>query len=300
MSSSVSTSQRILPNLDKVKPPSYHEATVNSSVDVRFQSLESRFNQILNNIESLLPSNTSHKQPLPGTLTPSIPSYPTSSTATNCPASNDATVRTYTTSLSTSFITTSTSNDPNPASISIPERKRQYLKRLFSPMDAASSSKSYTYVYLPHSRPMNRQKVRSIFRGLSIDNLRILDITFPAKDTIGVLLHEAYLPEFESKFLEIGISPLSDFDPLDSKHIADPKHQHLPKEDRIRLAQSLQQQRCIQTLNFVRPNLVCGIAKYFINQRWISDPIAKNIITKRVPNPPKWFTTPLPPDTPAS
>ncbi|KAL7308560.1 hypothetical protein PS15m_012266 [Mucor circinelloides] len=168
------------------------------------------------------------------------------------------------------------------------DRKRQALHRAFNPPAADTiQSGSYTFVYLTRSRRMNRSEIRSKFHELSIDNLRILDITFPARNTIDALLHDAYLPEFQSKLLEIGTSIIQNFNPLDPTHIADPKYRDLPEVDRTRLALALQQDRCIRTLHFIRPNLVTGLAKYFINQGWLSEPVAQDILNQRVPRPTK-------------
>ncbi|EPB85666.1 hypothetical protein HMPREF1544_07573 [Mucor circinelloides 1006PhL] len=114
-----------------------------------------------------------------------------------------------------------------------------------------------------------------------------------------------------SKILEIETSIIPNFNPLDPAHIADPKYRDLPEEDRTRLALALQQDRCIRTLHFIRPNLVTGLAKYFIvepaytitstakdnscggscttfiNQGWLSEPVAQDILNQRVPRPTK-------------
>ncbi|KAG1111107.1 hypothetical protein G6F42_015128 [Rhizopus arrhizus] len=90
-----------------------------------------------------------------------------------------------------------------------------------------------------------------------------------------------------SKILEIETSIIPNFNPLDPAHIADPKYRDLPEEDRTRLALALQQDRCIRTLHFIRPDLVTGLAKYFINQGWLSEPVAQDIRNQRVLRPTK-------------
>lgn len=95
------------------------------------------------------------------------------------------------------------------------------------------------------------------------------------------------MPEFQSKLLEIETSIIPNFNPLDPAHIADPKYRDLPEVDRTRLALALQQDRCIRTLHFIRPDLVTGLAKYFINQGWLSEPVAQDIRNQRVLRPTK-------------
>ena len=274
-------------------PPSYSEATQHHAFDPQFQSLETRFNQILTNIKSLLPPTVPVNQPSPVSLSAFITSPAPPNLAPIRPTSSDVPVTfSCVTPHRSSSMPPHQCINPSPPKAHLSDSRRQYLKRLFSSPDSESSqAQSYTYVYLPRSRPINRKEIRSIFRALSIDNHRILDITFPAKTAIGVLLHEAYLPEFQSKFLEIDTSFLSDFDPLDPVHIADRKYHHLSKEDRTSLARSLQQNRCIRTLKFVRSHLVTGLAKYFVNQGWLPSHLANTIVDQCIPSHRKRLTT---------
>ncbi|CAO0801822.1 unnamed protein product [Mucor circinelloides] len=133
------------------------------------------------------------------------------------------------------------------------------------------------------SSQLTRTQIRSKLRAISIDNLRVLDIIFPARHIIGILIHEAYLSEFRSKLLEIDTSLIPYFNPLDPDHIADPKYHDLPKEERTRLARSLHQDRCLRTLSFVRPNLLPGIARYFVRQGWVPDHLAQDVLNNRLP-----------------
>ncbi|KAK4518191.1 uncharacterized protein ATC70_001542 [Mucor velutinosus] len=168
------------------------------------------------------------------------------------------------------------------------DRKRQALHRFFNPpVNDSIQNGSYTFVYISRSRRMNRSQIRSKFHEISIDNLRVLDLNFPACNTIGILLHEVYLPEFQSKLLEIDAHLIQDFDPLDHHHVADPKYQGLSEERRTQLAKALHQNRCIRSLYFIRPHFVPSVAKYFIRKGWVSSHAAQDIINQRLRRPVK-------------
>ncbi|EPB88865.1 hypothetical protein HMPREF1544_04374 [Mucor circinelloides 1006PhL] len=113
---------------------------------------------------------------------------------------------------------------------------------------------------------------------------RFFNIIFPARHTIGLLIHEAYLSEFRSKLLEIDTSLILSFNPLDPDQIAGPKYHDLPQEGRTRLADYLHQDRCLRTLSFVRPNWLPGIARYFVRQGcWVPDYLAQDVFNNRIP-----------------
>ncbi|KAK4519540.1 Lysophospholipid acyltransferase [Mucor velutinosus] len=238
--------------------------------DARLNSVEATMGRILQAIKAISPPASSTPSPL------HVISKGTSAGSTSKPSAQPP--------QSTTSWAAIASKPPAPLS----DRKRQALHRFFSPPpDDSIQNGSYTLVYLPRSRRMNRSQIRSKFRAISIDNLRILDLNFPARNTIGVLLHEAYLDEFKSKLLEIDTQPIQNFDPLDHHHVADPKYHDLSEERRLQLAHALHQDRCIRTLYFIRPHLVPGVAKYFVRQGWVPHTMATDIINQRLPRPAK-------------
>ncbi|KAL9549435.1 hypothetical protein MBANPS3_005217 [Mucor bainieri] len=248
------------------------QETINADIEHRFAKYDSLLVQIADALHLLMSSDAFKNLSQP-------PTPGTSLASTNiCPTSTDA--------ASKPTVTPTWADIASRPAAPLSDRNRQALHRIFSPIATDSSAaNSYTFVYLPISHRMTRTQIRSKFRALSIDNLRVLDIIFPARNTIGILLHEVFISEFCSKLLEIDTSPISSFNPLDPNHIADPKYHDLPHEDRTRLARTLHQDRCLRTLSFIRPNLLPGIAKYFIRQGWIPDHLAQDIINKRIPRP---------------
>lgn len=167
-------------------------------------------------------------------------------------------------------------------SASVFERKRKAHQRGFSARPTTSSaSASFSFVYFNRSRRLSRTQIRTKFRDLGIDNLRVLDIFFPARDTFGVLIHEAYRSEIISILQSADIDTISQFDPLDHNHIADPQFSELPETQRIRLAHSLQQYRCIRTY------LIPSVAKCFVQMNWVSQSMVSGILAESLPRPTK-------------
>lgn len=167
------------------------------------------------------------------------------------------------------------------------DRKRVATARaFFAPRDTDSSS-GYAYVYIPRSRNINRRDVRHRFSLLGIETARVIDISFPARSVIGVLLHQDYIPAFNQVLKDSKVTPIEHFNPCEAAHVADPKYSDLPTPQRSRLAAALQQDRCFNTLNFIREYLVPSVAKFFLEQGWINDALAKSVIQQRLPRPVK-------------
>ncbi|KAL7310222.1 hypothetical protein PS15m_009746 [Mucor circinelloides] len=265
--------ETILSALEKYSTSLGQQLAFNQQTDQRFAALINRLDQFetrFNNLEALMkqptnsPSSVSHHLSTSQSKSESQSVDPSANVdASDSDKPQPAPSKTTWASIA--------SKPPAP----LTDRKRQALHRFFNPpVTEPNQNGSYTFVYLPRSRRMNRNQIRSKFRAISIDNLRILDLNFPARNTIVVLLHEAYLPEFQLKLLEkIDSHLIQDFDPLDHHHIADPKYQDLSEERRTQLAKALHQDRCIHTLYyFIRPT---------------SFPVLLNIINQRLPHPTK-------------
>lgn len=169
----------------------------------------------------------------------------------------------------------------------ISERKRLATARVFAPPRPSDATPGYKYVYIPRARRMDRKDIRQRFQKLGIAPIRILDITFPARSVIGVLIHSDFQEEFLNSLAASKVEPIQGFDPLAHEHVADPQFKDMAIPQRARLASAIQQDRCIRTLEFLRPYLVLGVAKYFVQKNWIPEAMAASIYQARVPRPTK-------------
>jgi hypothetical protein len=108
---------------------------------------------------------------------------------------------------------------------------------------------------------MDRKSIPNLFQNLSIDPVRILDIPFPARSVISILIHAAYHTEFLAALTGAKVRPPENFNPLDPKHIADPQFADMATNDRTRLAAAIHQDRCVRTRYFLRPYLAPSVSK---------------------------------------
>ncbi|KAI9468866.1 MAG: hypothetical protein EXX96DRAFT_96349 [Benjaminiella poitrasii] len=56
---------------------------------------------------------------------------------------------------------------------------------------------------------------------------------------------------------------------------------------RAQLAQAIQQDRCIRSLNYLREYLVPSVAQYYLKKGWMTPTIASSTIRTRLPRPTK-------------
>ncbi|KAG1568283.1 hypothetical protein G6F48_013675 [Rhizopus delemar] len=71
---------------------------------------------------------------------------------------------------------------------------------------------------------MSRRDVRSRLSVLGIDPYRVLDITFPARSVVGLLVHEQYKDVLLAQLGKAKIDIYKDFNPCDPAHLADPTY----------------------------------------------------------------------------
>lgn len=156
-------------------------------------------------------------------------------------------------------------------------KKRIAAARPFqSPED--KGPQGFQYVYIGRSRKIIRSEVRSRLRRSGIDTGRILDITFPASGVLGLLMHVQYVKTFTDAMTKVDATLFPNFDPLDPKHLADPRYSTMSYDERCQKMHDIVNSRAIDTLTFLRPLLVGSVARSFVEFGWIDDEDAQDAL----------------------
>lgn len=154
-------------------------------------------------------------------------------------------------------------------------RKFAAATRAFAPSDPSAPT-GFEYMYLSRKRKFTRTEIRSYLRRLGVDTSRVLDISFPSRSSVGLLIHALYVSEVKQLLKAAKVEPLKDFDPLDPNNLADPKYTDDTEADRMAKMFDIHSKRCSGTLNHVRPHLVPVLARMFFREGWIGeDALAK-------------------------
>ncbi len=165
---------------------------------------------------------------------------------------------------------------------SSPRRPKQVVKRVAPPpsekkLEASArlfrtpeGPRGYEYVFLTRARSLTRAEIRRNLARLGLDCGRILDITFPARSVLGLLVHLQYKPVVLEALDKVKISVLT-FDPLDPKHLGDPKITEGKSDDeRVAAAKAIHASRCLRTISHVRSSVAAGVARSFAFLGWLS------------------------------
>ncbi|OAD80287.1 hypothetical protein PHYBLDRAFT_160934 [Phycomyces blakesleeanus NRRL 1555(-)] len=107
------------------------------------------------------------------------------------------------------------------------------------------------------------KEVRSSLHTLGVDSSQLLDINFPARDVIGVLVHVQYADAFKAKLTTASVEILDAFDPLDPDNVADPKYTSLSTHELANTAAMLHHDRCLQALQFLCPHVAIPVGHFF-------------------------------------
>lgn len=128
---------------------------------------------------------------------------------------------------------------------------------------------------------MSRSRIRGHLRtGIAADTGRILDISFPARGVMGLLVHFHYAPILINKLRAPGIKVLTDFDPLSPDHLLDPKFTDLPATGRLAAAHQVHTNRSLAALRRLRVTLMPAVAHSFVRSGWISEEDLRSLLSE--------------------
>ncbi|KAI8136379.1 hypothetical protein BJV82DRAFT_676705 [Fennellomyces sp. T-0311] len=110
---------------------------------------------------------------------------------------------------------------------------------------------------------MQHSEVRCALKIIGVEQGRILDVFFPAKGVIGLLIHRSYQQALEEKLSVGKIAVKTDFDPIAPANLMDRKYESLTLEERAIEARRIYQDRIFRAcLQMPRTHLGFAIMRY--------------------------------------
>ncbi|KAG2204593.1 hypothetical protein INT45_013587, partial [Circinella minor] len=88
---------------------------------------------------------------------------------------------------------------------------------------APSTQSGFKFVYLHQHHRMTIKQLHDILRKLKIDNSRILDVHFPDRGVVGVLIYNDYELELTAQLNRRGVQLHNSFDPCHPDIVRDPE-----------------------------------------------------------------------------
>lgn len=94
----------------------------------------------------------------------------------------------------------------------------------------------------------------------------MLDIHYPARNVVAILVNDDYVEEFVSTLLMAKVKQLDNYSPLDPTTIVDPKYQNLSDNEKKELAKEKHNSRIARALPFVCDHISRSVARFFLNE----------------------------------
>lgn len=155
------------------------------------------------------------------------------------------------------------------------EKRMESAARFFH---QPSPNQGFQYMYLPTKARVPLGKLRTTFKQLGINNGRLLDLHYPDRNIVAVLVHNDYAPEFKELIIKRGIKINTDFDPRSGSILKDPKYANESPEKRDEIAQEIHDAHLNKALTFIRGPAKLAVARFFASKNWITQEYLQEIL----------------------
>lgn len=105
-----------------------------------------------------------------------------------------------------------------------------------------------------------------MLRSLKIQQSCVLDVQFPAKNRLALLVHKDFHDDLVSQLKAQGLSPLMNFDPLAADAVGDKKYANDPVADREKVAKKLFAERMMITCLRLPRSIGYSVAHAFVKR----------------------------------
>ncbi|KAG1035483.1 hypothetical protein G6F43_013222 [Rhizopus delemar] len=146
-------------------------------------------------------------------------------------------------------------------------RQMEAIHRRFVPVAAHHD---YEYVYLPSRYREPISSLRSKLHKLKINNARVLDVHYPDRQVVALLVHTEYTADLLAAFAKAKVEPIQGFNPLNPDLLRDPKFASLPESDRAAKCTEVHQARLVRALQHIRESVRPAVARSFFVKDWIT------------------------------
>ncbi|PHZ10553.1 uncharacterized protein RHIMIDRAFT_314592 [Rhizopus microsporus ATCC 52813] len=155
-------------------------------------------------------------------------------------------------------------------------QRQEAAARLLQP---PPENQGFQYVYLPIKARDPIGQVRTRLRKLDITNNRILNIHYPDRNFVALLVHNDYVNELRKQLERFKVTFKDNFDPCGSKLLRDPKYTDLSPEERANFALMYHSNRMARALDYIRAPIKHAVARFFYSKGWISKTILQGTLS---------------------
>ncbi|ORE06602.1 hypothetical protein BCV72DRAFT_249946 [Rhizopus microsporus var. microsporus] len=132
-----------------------------------------------------------------------------------------------------------------------------------------SANHGYKFLYLPLRRRLTIGKLRPRMRQLNINTHRVLNIYYPGRHLVALLVHNDYGVELYSQLKKFKISVQDDYDPLDSSNLRDPDYDYWDEANMTCTVRGLFTYHILHAFSYLKGPVKQTIADFFASKGYI-------------------------------
>jgi hypothetical protein len=140
------------------------------------------------------------------------------------------------------------------------------------------STPLFNYVYFENKFRTKISTLRNDLRKVGIDTGRIIDIHYPSRGVVALLMHVDYIPTLTAIFTKFNKVELTKYDQFSASHVIDTEGESYTEDEKAALAKHFQQTRLSRALTHMRPQIRNTVARAFALHGWLSDEQIKKAI----------------------
>ncbi|KAG1512430.1 hypothetical protein G6F53_005185 [Rhizopus delemar] len=146
------------------------------------------------------------------------------------------------------------------------QRRLQRQEAAARLLQSPSTNQGFKYIYLPTKARVPIGQIRSRLRKLGINNSRIIDIHYPDRNIVALLIHNDYEDELRQQLQRFKVTIKEDFNPCDPQVLRDPKYADRTPAEREDLAFMHHCNRIERALQYIRTPVKFAVARYFYSK----------------------------------
>ncbi|KAI8077403.1 uncharacterized protein B0P05DRAFT_455155, partial [Gilbertella persicaria] len=140
--------------------------------------------------------------------------------------------------------------------------------RAFTP--PTTEQQGFSYVYYPSKARISRKTQRNNLKALGVTNGRVLDIHYPARNVVALLVHNDYRQQLIDTLKKSKVEALESYSPLDPNNLVDPIYNNKSIAEKTKIAAEKHNQRLVRALPFIREHISKAVASFFLKEQLIS------------------------------
>ncbi|KAI8070665.1 uncharacterized protein B0P05DRAFT_439696, partial [Gilbertella persicaria] len=133
-----------------------------------------------------------------------------------------------------------------------------------------TEQQGFSYVYYPSKSRLSRKTQRQHLKTLGVTNGRVLDIHYPSRNVVALLVHNDYRQQLIDTLKQTKVDPLNNFSPLDPSILTNVEYNTMSVEEKTKIAADKHNQRLVRALPFIRDHISKAVAAFFRKENLIT------------------------------